>query len=424
MENNVRRRIGLSVLFTEDEIPAREMIARMLKREVRTLYLAENGQKGLELFLKHSPDIVITDIRMPVMDGLEMAEKIKSINKQTPIIVTTAHDDSDFFLKSIEIGVDRYLLKPVDVFRLGTALREMERTIGIARDLKEKTALLEEYRRAVDESNIVCKTDVQGTIIYVNDEFCKVSGYSKKELLGRNHEMILHEKVQENLIKDLRSTILSKRVWKGILEYRKKNGNSYFADITIVPILGVHEEIMEFIYIGHDVTELIDLTTWLKQLSSTDNLTQIYNRRAFNDLLAAELLRAQRYKTQLSLIMFDIDHFKRINDTFGHMTGDEVLKSLVRIVKGSIRSVDVFARWGGEEFMILAPETDEEATYGVAERLRREVEKHCFDTVGHLTASFGVATFRGEDQADILVKRVDDALYRAKEGGRNRVEVG
>ncbi|MFO0753784.1 MAG: diguanylate cyclase [Thermodesulfovibrionales bacterium] len=424
MENNGIKRMELSVLYTEDETSAREQVARMLKREVNTLYLAENGQVGLELFLRHSPDIVITDIRMPVMDGLSMAEKIKSVNRQTPVIVTTAHDEAECFIRSIKIGIDRYLLKPVNASLLNTTLREMARTVGIARELQEKTALLEEYKRAVDESSIVCKTDAQGTITYVNDEFCKASGFSKKELLGRNHRVILQEKTQEALIKGMQSALLAKRVWKGILEHRKNKGGSYFADMTIIPILGVNEQIMEFIYIGHDVTELIDLTTWLKQLSSTDNLTQIYNRFAFNDLLATELQRAQRYKTGLSLIMFDIDHFKRINDTFGHMAGDEVLKSLVRLVKGSIRNVDVFARWGGEEFMILAPETDIEAAYNVAERLRSEMEQHCFTTVGHLTSSFGIAALRAEDGVDTLVKRVDDALYRAKEGGRNRVAVG
>lgn len=123
--------------------------------------------------------------------------------------------------------------------------------------------------------------------------------------------------------------------------------------------------------------------------------------------------------------MFDIDHFKKISDTFGHMAGDEVLKSLVRLVKGSIRTeCGRLCTLGGEEFMILTPEMGGEAACGVAERLRKEMEEHCFDTVGHLTSSFGVAAFRGDDRADTLVKRVDDALYRAKAGGRNSVERG
>lgn len=425
MEKVTRDKLDITVLYTEDELAARDKIARMLKREVRDLYLAENGREGLDLFVQRRPDIVITDIRMPVMNGLDMAEKIKAIDAKTPIIVTSAHGETDFFQRSIEIGIDRYLLKPVDAFKLQETLGEMAKAILMERALRANTRLLEEYKRAVDESNIVCKTDGDGRIIYLNDEFYKISGYLKYDLMGEPHDIILHQNTRESLLKDVRRTILSKGIWKGILEHRKKNGNSYFADMTIVPLLDLDNNIMEFIYIGHDVTELVDLTKWLKELSSTDSLTRIYNRMAFNELLQTELNRAKRYKTGLSLIMFDIDHFKKINDTYGHLTGDSVLKEMVTLVKQKIRNVDIFARWGGEEFMILAPETSTEASYELAERLCAAVAEFSFAEAGNVTASFGVAPLMdGNDDADILIKRADNALYRAKETGRNRVEAG
>src|SRR5208337_3092553 len=159
--------LDISVLYVEDELPTRDKIASILKREVRCLFLAENGKEGLALFELHHPDIVITDIKMPVMDGLEMAERMKAIDKNIHVILTTAHGEADSFMKSIKVGVDRYLPKPVDVSTLIRTLKEMAQIIGIARELKEKTTLLEEYKKAVDESNIVCKTDTEGRITYV-----------------------------------------------------------------------------------------------------------------------------------------------------------------------------------------------------------------------------------------------------------------
>ena len=293
--------LDISVLYVEDELPTRDKIARILKREVRCLFLAENGKEGLDLFELHHPDIVITDIKMPVMDGLEMAERIKAIDKNVHVILTTAHGEAESVMKSIKVGVDRYLLKPVDVSTLIRTLREMARIIGIARELKEKTTLLEEYKRAVDESNIVCKTDTEGRITYVNDQFCKAYGYNRNEILGKAYKVILQPPVNEGMLQELQSTMASKRIWKGILEHAKNGGHSYFADVTIVPILSADGEIMEFIFIGHDVTELVDRTERLKQLSATDILTQIYNRMAFNDFLDAELQRAQTVQVQACL---------------------------------------------------------------------------------------------------------------------------
>lgn len=424
MEDTQKKKLDISVLFVEDELPVREKISQILTREVRKLYLAGNGKEGLEQFGLHAPDMVITDIRMPVMNGLDMAEEIKASGRHTPVVVTTAHGEADYLIRAIEIGIDRFLLKPVDLGKLSETIRTIAENIRTSKELKQTNKLLEEYKNAVDESNIVCKTDANGKIIYVNDEFCKISGYQRTELLGQKHDAILHLEKQESVLKNLQATITSKKIWKGVLEHRRKNHISYFADVTIVPLLGMDECINEFIYIGHNITELIALTKKLNDLSNTDALTQIYNRMAFNNILETELIRAKRYRTDLSLIMFDIDHFKNVNDTYGHMIGDEVLKTIVEIISGSIRTIDFFARWGGEEFMILLPETNSEAALELAERLRVEIASYNFKTAGRVTASFGVASLKDDVHADALATRVDNALYMSKNNGRNRVAAG
>ncbi|WP_155825428.1 diguanylate cyclase [Hippea alviniae] len=162
----------------------------------------------------------------------------------------------------------------------------------------------------------------------------------------------------------------------------------------------------------------------LKQISIKDELTGLFNRRHFNEILNREILRANRYKEPLSMIMYDIDHFKRVNDTHGHLVGDKVLKRLSEIVKSNVRSSDYVFRTGGEEFSILLPNTDLEKAYMVAEKLRKRVENENFDKVGKITISLGVAQYSENETADNFIKRTDSALYSSKENGRNRTSTG
>ncbi len=162
----------------------------------------------------------------------------------------------------------------------------------------------------------------------------------------------------------------------------------------------------------------------VEELSVTDPLTGIFNRKRFNEELSVEIERVKRYSGFLALIMFDIDHFKEINDAYGHAVGDAVLVELTSLVGSLIRKADVFSRWGGEEFLILLPETDLDGAEKMAEKLRASVETRKFPGVARVTCSFGVATFTEIDDEDTLFKRADDALYEAKKTGRNRVAVG
>ncbi|MBF0540082.1 MAG: diguanylate cyclase [Nitrospirae bacterium] len=166
-----------------------------------------------------------------------------------------------------------------------------------------------------------------------------------------------------------------------------------------------------------------DLMKEKERLAETDKLTGAYNRMKFDALIVRELSRAGRYKTHLSLIMFDLDHFKRINDTFGHQAGDMVLINTARIVMETIRDVDILTRWGGEEFLVITPGVDRDGAYEMAERLRKMIEGFKFEDIGRVTASFGVTQSTEKDTPKDFCKRTDEALYMAKDQGRNRVIV-
>ena len=159
----------------------------------------------------------------------------------------------------------------------------------------------------------------------------------------------------------------------------------------------------------------------LEVLSVTDPLTQLFNRLKMDQTLDAEISRAQRYSSPLSVILLDLDKFKLVNDTFGHIVGDQVLCKVAEILQTTIRKQDFSARWGGEEFFIICPETSLENALLVAEKIRKELEITIFPEVKHVTASFGIACYQNKESVSELLDRADQALYQAKIQGRNQV---
>jgi diguanylate cyclase (GGDEF)-like protein len=196
--------------------------------------------------------------------------------------------------------------------------------------------------------------------------------------------------------------------------------------VTASPFM--HEERSLILLILEDISELKrteaklqNMNELLERQATTDTLTGIYNRLRFNELLLQDVDEAKRYRFPISLIMFDIDHFKKVNDSYGHLVGDRVLKEIVAVVSANIRTVDVFARWGGEEFMVLSKHLDHEQMRTVAEKLRHAVESARLDGCHPVTCSFGVTQLADHDTIENFTARADAALYRAKNEGRNRV---
>lgn len=177
----------------------------------------------------------------------------------------------------------------------------------------------------------------------------------------------------------------------------------------------------EYLIIFNDITRIIKEKNRAERDAVQDALTGIYNRVKLNKILPDFIFSANKYDKYFSIILFDIDHFKNVNDTYGHSVGDSVLKELTHTIKNSLRDRGIFVRWGGEEFLILLQITHLADAVKLASRLRKSVEEHTFLHVGNITCSFGVTEFRAGDTDTILLNRVDEALYEAKNSGRNRV---
>ncbi len=276
---------------------------------------------------------------------------------------------------------------------------------------------LDRYVKMVNDYVITSTTDTQGNILSVSEAFSKISGYSKEELIGKNHNIIRNKDMPKELYKELWTTILNDKIWEGDIKNTAKNGSEYWVHSVISPQKDEDGKTIGFMAVRQDITD----KKRVESLSVTDRLTQLFNRLKIDELLDAELKRASRYLAPFSVIMLDLDKFKSVNDTYGHQAGDDVLKELALILKENVRDSDIVGRWGGEEFIIIAPNTNLQEAMELAEKLRNKIAKFDFSFVGHKTGSFGVSTYVAGDDEKSLIKRADDALYHAKESGRNRV---
>lgn len=182
-------------------------------------------------------------------------------------------------------------------------------------------------------------------------------------------------------------------------------------------------KIFEHMYEVHALkNELEKKNTILNAIATTDKLTGIANRNKLDHVLEEEYQRTLRFGHPFSILIMDIDHFKKVNDTHGHQTGDQVLVEMANLLKEYIRDTDTVGRWGGEEFMVICPETDEKGIAILAHTLKEHIEKYAFSIVHHQTASFGLSTYMSKDTISLLIEKADKALYKAKKNGRNQIQ--
>lgn len=294
--------------------------------------------------------------------------------------------------------------------------------------LEESEELYRSIIRAMAEGVVI--QDSSGQILAGNESAEKILGLSLDQFSGRTSLDPRWKAIREDgspFHGSEHPAMITLRTGKSlqnvIMGVHKINGELAWISINSQPIFG-HSPDKPVLVVSTfvDITERRIWEDELKRISVTDHLTQIFNRVKFTNTLKDEILRADRYQVPLSLIMFDIDNFKQVNDTHGHDAGDYVLVEVVKIVQGMIRDTDLFARWGGEEFILLLPNTEDEDAFCLAERIRTAVDDFEFETVGSISASFGVTEYSPSESEDECTKRLDEALYRAKDLGRNRVE--
>ncbi|WP_066496230.1 diguanylate cyclase [Abyssisolibacter fermentans] len=271
--------------------------------------------------------------------------------------------------------------------------------------------------------NPIFYKDINGIYRGCNNAYAEILGIKKDQINGLTVYDIAPKDLADIYYKA--DNDLFKNKGKQVYEAKLQDTKGVRRDVIFTKATYENEddEIEGLVGVVVDITQLKKVQQELRLSSITDHLTKLYNRIKFNEVLNDEISRVKRYNNNLSIIMFDIDHFKKVNDIYGHPIGDEILISISNLVRNMSRDTDIVARWGGEEFMILLKDTDIKGAKFFAERIRNNIEKYNFAKVGNITCSFGVTKFLEEDTMETFIIRVDDALYKAKNAGRNRVEV-
>lgn len=257
----------ISILFVEDDEYIRSQITDFLSSHMsfKNVYVANNGEEGFLKYIQYKPDMVLTDLTMPVMNGLDMSRAIRTLNDNVPILLITSHFEKEIIEATIDIGIDGYLFKPIALERVEKILTKYIKRIIFQKEFKNEQKLLEQYKNIIDISAAIAKTDTNGIITYVNDIFCNMSGYTKDELLGKTHKILKHPDNSKHLYKDMWATITDKKTWRSDIKNRRKNGEAYYESTVIVPILDKNDEIHEYISLKQDITELFAKKELLKK---------------------------------------------------------------------------------------------------------------------------------------------------------------
>lgn len=316
------------------------------------------------------------------------------------------------------------------VFFMGVILafflnnRKMQKEIKRREKLEED---LSKYLEILDNHVIILNTDLEGIITEVSQAFCNASGYQKEELIGKPHPILGQLDTKDTLYSNIKDEIKQNKFWKGEILNKTKDGRNYWVKATISSRFDSHGKKTGYTSIKEDITDKKSV----EKLSITDSLTEIYNRRYFDQIIEKELKKAKIDNLYFSLVIIDIDYFKQYNDTYGHQKGDIVLIEVAKVLKNSAETIKgYYFRLGGEEFGLLFSNFDKNKSLEFAEELRKDIEKleisHKKNEISpYITVSLGLSCEEAKKikNTDNFYKNADDNLYEAKKSGKNRTIV-
>lgn len=444
-----------NVLVVDDLEPNVKLLEAKLLNEYYTVFTANNGFKAIEMLSHHKIDVILLDVMMPGMDGFETCSKIKS-NPDTahiPVIMVTALSDIEDRVKGLEAGADEFLTKPVNDTALFARVKSLSRVKTIIDELKLRNQTNKELGASAIEMQDHFS---ESQILLINDDVIQAKNLIKIiKQLSSNVEVISNISELDKIAKISDLTIISCQLDSGdplriSMMFKGREDFRYHVLMLLaedenmnIVMKGMELGVNDYFIYPVDESELIarlktqlrrkqyqdNLCNELEQsinLSIKDGLTNLFNRRYFDTHIEQMIRNADTTTNNLSLIMIDIDHFKNVNDQYGHQSGDDVLKNVSLILKNTFRVTDLIARYGGEEFAILLGNTKLSDALVVAERARvnvsdAELTLATIQKVLKNTISIGVAEYKKNETVKQFVQRCDEALYKAKDSGRNKV---
>ncbi len=446
------------VLVVDDIAANVRLLESRLQAEYFDVRTAMSGREALEIADQERVDLVLLDVMMPDMSGFEVCAALKA-NPRTahvPVVMVTSLDQAEDRVKGLESGADDFLTKPVSDVALVTRVKSLVRLKMVTDELELRAATLQSV--GLNAPAVFADTaDIAGRILVVDDRVNSTRAI--RQALPRPFQVEIMEDPAEAIALaeasdfDLVMISVSLKAGDGLrlCTQLKMIERLRQTPVLIITDADQTQQVMRALDLGVNdyiirpidsnelrarvrtqlrrklyQEQLRDTVSTAVELAVIDPLTGLHNRRYLDAHLASAIARATATGKPVCVLIFDIDHFKDINDVYGHDAGDDVLTDFAERLRQGVRGIDLVARYGGEEFMLVMPETDAEFARSVAERLRSDVERKSFATrtgvAIQVTVSIGVAEWRGvSDTAESLTKRADQALYAAKRAGRNRV---
>jgi two-component system, cell cycle response regulator len=444
-------RSGTNILVVDDAKENITLLSRILKMSGYEVQVAQNGLQAIEAAGLLPPDLILLDINMPLMDGFDVCDRLKTdeLTRDIPIIFISALDNPEDKARAFRAGGMDYIVKPFDydevqsrvethlvLRRLRLQLEETNKALaGRVDELTRSQNLLAERESRLSAfvsalPNLSFIMDEHGRYLEVMSPENKLLIAEPGKLIGASVEDFFPPQESSKIIVAIQQTLETGNIQ--VIEYKAPTlpGGEHWFEGRFASMEKEANGHGKVVMIASEITERVLLYQQIQRLANEDVLTGCVNRRYWMEKASDEIQRSLRYKRPLSILMMDIDHFKDFNDQYGHQVGDQLLCRLVLLCQKKLRAMDVLGRYGGEEFVVLMPETASEGGLLASERLRSKIEEmKIHTTAGDLsvTVSMGLASLeRGFDESqtlDLVIRRADKALYAAKAAGRNCVRI-
>ncbi len=407
------------ILIIDDSILTIKILEKYLDKNYMELVFCMESSRAIEMIHMEKPDLVLLDLHMPEISGFDILQNIRNSEnlqlREIPVIFITSSEDIEDLKKFYRMGGLDFIRKPL-------VKEEIVSKIHLHLYHIEEKDILQRYIDIVDKYILMLTTDVNFIILYASFAFTHRTDFLLYELIGERIENFFHEK-SYSILEEIKYTLSIKNDWSGIIEFKTQNGKKLITETKWESLFDKRKNLLGFQIILIDVTDKIHF----QELSVRDYLTNLYNRMRMIEIINYEIEKIKRFNKKFCLLILDIDDFKIINDTFGHSYGDIVLEELATLLKQHIRSIDYAGRWGGEEFIIVFPETTLEKSLFVANRLFTLINSIIinFDyiSIPINTISIGIAECSENDDAKSLVKKADLAMYNAKQMGKNQIQI-
>lgn len=448
------------VLVVDDLFPNLRLLEARLSAEYYEVLTATNGPDAIALCQKGLCDLVLLDVMMPGMDGFEVCSRLKSdpATMHIPVVMVTALDQPSDRVRGLDAGADDFLTKPIDEIALLARVRSLSRLKQSVDELRNRAQMTESFGLGDPLAAAAMETGLSGSVLIVDDRPSAAERIATA--LEKRYEVTIEGNPQQAVFRAVESAFDLAIVSLGLSSFDGLRLLSQFLSLDrtrhmATLMIGESEDrqrllrgldigVQDFLMRPIDRNELLARVRtqirnkrYAERLRTTvtssmeaaviDQLTGLHNRRYFDRQMPLLFDQARADSKPMSVLVLDIDRFKSINDTFGHDAGDEVLRAFAKRVRSCVRGEDMLVRFGGEEVVIVSPETSDDVAALVAERIRHKVESGGFaiDRGARqipVTVSIGLAHLSRDDATPHdLLKRADEALYQAKSAGRNRV---